>query len=922
MKLQVKPQFAGRTAPCPTCKHRLVVPALNQTPAPVVAGQIPGTASSLAQADVDAGVTLDQAALTKRTGQKPVQELLKRPAGPRERYCIDQEIARGGMGVVLRAVDCDVRREVAVKYLLDQNDRKKKLRFIEEAQITGQLEHPNIVPIHELGMDAQKRLFFSMKMVHGRSLAQVVEDLRNIPRAAEKEWPLTRLLTIFVNICHALAYAHSRSVVHRDLKPANIMVGDFGEVYVMDWGLAKVLGGGAETSASDSFTGPRSSKVMLSPEVDTDLTQVGTILGTPAYMPPEQATGQINLIDQRSDVYSLGAILYEMLTLEAPVSRDGGYVSILVRVAEGTIVPPEQRDVKRARAGKIPRELAAIAMKALAKEPQDRYQDVMALRRDVECFHEGRSVSAKQDTTREMFWKMVKRNKALSAATFLFLALLLVAFGYGFKNYLAFKKAQDEKDARSREAVPAFVAAARLLAERNQPDDALKQLSVALAYDATNADARLLKGQLMLARRDFAGARAELEQYARVRPMDQDAAELLKLCAGHPDDPTRIQAIAEVFARQRLFSLAEGLSQSADQNLSVYRARIKTAWPGLEKNLTREGNGQYKLTIPDHKEINSLAALQGMPLHILDIHNDDAIWDLTPLKGMPLTSLNIQGCALVKDLKPLQGMPLTTLSLSGCSQVRDLAPLQGMPLTTLSLTSCSLIQDLRPLRGMKLTSLHLTSCTRVRDLAPLQGMPLTTLDLNACTLIPELKLLQGMPLTSLTLSSCTQIQDLKPLEGMPLTTLLLASCKQIRDLTPLHSMKLTKLNLDSWEIQDLTPLKGLALVELSLNGCTKVSDLTPLKGMPIRDLRLTDCGLVHDLTPLAGMPLQKLYLDKGNQVRDVTPLKGMSLTEIRIVAKNITKGMDLLRSMKSLTSINSMSAEEFWRKYDAGEFSK
>src|SRR5207249_5086294 len=149
--------------------------------------------------------------------------------------------ARGGMGAVIRAVDCDIRREVAVKYLLNQSDSKKKLRFIEEAQITGQLEHPNIVPIHEIGVDKEQRLFFAMKMVKGRSLAQVLDELRDQPQTAEKEWPLSRLLNIFVNICHGLAYAHARNVVHRDLKPANIMVGDFGEVYVMDWGLAKML---------------------------------------------------------------------------------------------------------------------------------------------------------------------------------------------------------------------------------------------------------------------------------------------------------------------------------------------------------------------------------------------------------------------------------------------------------------------------------------------------------------------------------------------------------------------------------------------------------------------------------------------------------------------------------------------------------
>src|SRR5262249_32656245 len=147
-----------------------------------------------------------------------------------------QEIARGGMGAIMRAHDQDIRREVAVKFLLNSADTRQKTRFVEEAQITGQLEHPNIVPIHQLGVHEDGRCFFSMKMVKGRSLA---ETLKQSP----SDYTLGNLLTVFVSICNAMAYAHSRQVIHRDLKPANVMVGDFGEVYVMDWGLAKVLGG-------------------------------------------------------------------------------------------------------------------------------------------------------------------------------------------------------------------------------------------------------------------------------------------------------------------------------------------------------------------------------------------------------------------------------------------------------------------------------------------------------------------------------------------------------------------------------------------------------------------------------------------------------------------------------------------------------
>ncbi len=225
MKLKVDPKFAGRSSRCPACKQLLVVPTPDHSEQSVPPGHLEGTLSRLAQAGVP---------------REPMAGSAN-PHSGKARYRVESEIARGGMGAVLRAVDCDIQRDVAVKYLLDQTDPKKKARFVAEARITGQLEHPNIVPIHELGVDAQGRLYFAMKMVKGRSLGEVLEDLREVPRVAERDWPLSRLLNVFVNICHALAYAHSHGVVHRDLKPANIMIGDFGEVYVMDWGVAKVL---------------------------------------------------------------------------------------------------------------------------------------------------------------------------------------------------------------------------------------------------------------------------------------------------------------------------------------------------------------------------------------------------------------------------------------------------------------------------------------------------------------------------------------------------------------------------------------------------------------------------------------------------------------------------------------------------------
>ena len=461
MKLQVKPEFAGRSASCPTCKKAMAVPALDETCVAAEGSHLNGAVSSLAKANIGGGVTLEPPA-DSGTTQAPVRDVLAAETRNGERYVVTNEIARGGMGSVSRAIDCDIRREVAVKYMLGQSDASKKLRFVEEAQITGQLEHPNIVPIHELGLDSQKRLFFSMKLVKGRSLGQIVEALRTEPKTAEKDYSLGRLLNIFVNICHGLAYAHARNVVHRDLKPANIMVGDFGEVYVMDWGLAKVLRSEADNALAPTGqhaaatvavdapstmaatgSGSDSGAVRTNRQPTADQTQEGSILGTPVYMPPEQASGQVGTIDRRSDIYSLGAILYELLTLEPPIDRDGGAMAILMRVIQGQIVPPEQRAPKRAAAGKIPSELSAVALKALAREPKERYQTVEAMRRDVERFLEGRSVSAKTDSAREMLVKFVRRNKAFSIVTLVAMVVIAAVGGISLKiNYDARLRAE------------------------------------------------------------------------------------------------------------------------------------------------------------------------------------------------------------------------------------------------------------------------------------------------------------------------------------------------------------------------------------------------------------------------------------------------------------------------------------------------
>ncbi|MEO1528085.1 MAG: protein kinase, partial [Planctomycetota bacterium] len=320
----------------------------------------------------------------KKEGDEPIQ----RPSSPEipnqpsdSRYQLHGEIARGGMGAVLRGRDTDLGRDLAVKVLLDAHKDKPEVvqRFIEEAQIGGQLQHPGIAPVYELGQFADERPFFSMKLVKGDTLSKLLLD---------REDPATdrsKLIGIFEQVCQTMAYAHSRGVIHRDLKPANIMVGAFGEVQVMDWGLAKVLpaGGVADEKATrKKLNGETMIQTMRSLGSDApgsigssgSETQEGSVMGTPAYMPPEQALGEIDLLDQRADVFGLGAILAEILTGQPPyVAEDG--TQIYRMASRGKLGDCFTR-LDECGADD---ELITLAKQCLEVEPGDRLKDANAL---------------------------------------------------------------------------------------------------------------------------------------------------------------------------------------------------------------------------------------------------------------------------------------------------------------------------------------------------------------------------------------------------------------------------------------------------------------------------------------------------------------------------------------------------------------
>ncbi len=337
----------------------------------------------------------------------------------KKRYVVIREIARGGMGKVLEVEDTELRRSVALKVLRKELLGRTDIveRFLEEAQITGQLEHPNIVPVHEMGVDGAGNLYFTMKFVEGMSLAEVLLRLREGNRDTRREYPLMRLLDVFIKICEGLSFAHNRGVIHRDLKPANIMVGRFGEVQVMDWGVAKVVGRQFYNSVDDSG-------IVLTDRLDANSvhTMMGAIIGTPSYMAPEQARGAVGEIDQRSDIFSLGVILYEILSLRSPWTGKS-YDEVLEQVREMTPVKPNERnpDVE------VPSELERLALRCLEKDPEERIQTVKELAENVRNFIEGRAMGSVKYSPVRLAMKWIGRNKREVAGVML--ALIAVVAG-------------------------------------------------------------------------------------------------------------------------------------------------------------------------------------------------------------------------------------------------------------------------------------------------------------------------------------------------------------------------------------------------------------------------------------------------------------------------------------------------------------
>ena len=747
-------------------------------------------------------------------------------------YKLLQQIGEGGFGVVWMAdQEQPVRRRVALKIIKLGMDTKEVIaRFEQERQALAMMEHPNIARVFDAGATQYGRPFFVMELVRGMRITDYC-DLQQLSTPER--------LALFIQVCHAVQHAHQKGVIHRDLKPSNILVTmNDGEAVpkVIDFGVAKAIQG-------------RLTEATL-------FTQFEQMVGTPLYMSPEQAELTSLDVDTRSDIYSLGVLLYELLTGRTPIDRatmggagldeirrlirevDPPRPSARVRTLDGGELTSTAKR-RHAEPAKLPGllrgDLDWIVMKCLEKDRQRRYDTANGLARDLQRHLANEVVAARPPTAAYRLGRLIRRHKlAFAASAAIALSLLIGLASSLWQAVRAQHEAARAKTAEAqavatldelRASAPAFAAQARALASKERFAEAVEKLDYAIKLRPDVADYVLTKADLLQCQLKFAEAAAAYRAALNLAPDNARAQSNAALC-------DKLQAEFAAQSKVTRESLVQLFTRMTAEHRSAAELLAVGRMVGEEKKLVIDYwiERLKDLPVPPANPIEKRLTMADDGKLALDL-SETPIADLAPLEGMPLGVLNLAACTTLADFRPLSALPLRTLDLSRTTiadlaplatigtlkelelkftRVRDLSALRALPLERLGLQACT-VADLEPLRGLPLRKLSLRN-TEASDLTPLAGLPLEHLD---CSAIPATDCgpLSGMPLKTLILQ-LSRVRDLSFLRGMPLKTLNLHACLLARGFGVLPELKeLEILVLPdmawSWPKEEFTALGAL-----------------------------------------------------------------------------------------------------------------
>ena len=856
---------------------------------------------------------------------KSIEEILKN-FKVNHKYEHLTEVGKGGMGSVTLSRDSHTLRKVAIKTLNEEllDNSEAVIRFSEEAQITAQLEHPNIIPVYELGINERRAPFYTMKYVNGTNLKEILKLIREENQIIINKFHVIELLSVFVKVCDAMSFACSKGVLHRDLKPENIMIGEFGEVLVVDWGLAKTFTPGVSPQIESSGNLTENINKFIEDNISTirsmkniSLSIDDCLMGTPQYMAPERIVGPG---DERSEIFALGTILYDILALTNMFNANE-VKEVLKKIATGEHEPLTTfKNLPHIPGGKVPQALSAVVEKATAQIPDNRYQSINELKSDIESYILGFATKAESAGFFRILKLAIVRHKKVSAIIILlFTALLFISGVFIYElvhsrqnalnksNYAKFLKESanrktklvEMKSIELEQKVSELKQHSTILyenavheAENLNFEEALRNIQYAIDLDPEKNEYHFFIGKLQLALMEFDLAIASFKKIPRDTKIDfnvrryRDMAELMS---------TKIKqgkfSSEDSFALHQFFKNRNDFSQGIavlnelredsryDQLLSeIWQLRLKELnfidFELETKSYIEAFNGEFNISI-----------------------RKQDIYDLSPLASMPIKRLAINGCR-ISTLKPLKNLNIEELSLYNLN-ISDLTPIKNMPLQILRLRNCK-VSSLAPLEGMKLKTLSIENCPVVR-LDPLRGMELIRVELDN-TLITVLGPLKNMPIRHLSANN-TRIKNLIPLRGMPLRYLYLNSTS-VQKLNGIENTALTALHLDQTYVTEVEKLNTKNLEEFYMSG-TPLKDISFLKDAEkLKVVGLSDTQITS-LEPLRGIKVSKVYIDNV-AIKDITPVTNSELNEIQI-SNSFASDISSLKNCRKLESLSAQN---------------
>ena len=633
---------------------------------------------------------------------------------PEQRYSATRKLNEGGMKAIWEVDDHRTARKVAMALIQDSKIASEQDidSFLYEARLTANLQHPNIIPIYDIALDENGNPYFTMKSLKGETLGEILKQLRKGNATYQTRFSRIRLLGIFLKVCNAIDYAHSKGVIHLDLKPSNIVVGDYGDVHVLDWGLSTLIthlneydGEPVSWHSVDDVSLESGQTLTRYLESSAQSRQRRNVVGgTPGYMSPEQAQGSTSDIDFQTDVYTLGTMLYEILSFHCPITGDT-IKDVLQKTVRGEI--PDLKN--RAPHLKIPAALSAIALKAMQTDPTNRYPTVGALLRDLQKYQDGFATSAENPTFLTHTALLVKRHKVAVSLIAASLAVIALILSNSFASIKKSERIAVDALGELRKKNIYIAATAKKVAPdylnmmaREEQDYAFtaaeKALDTSLAFDPSLELAWLQKGSILLCQQRFSEA-WEILSGNHGHPVRKDAAAIN--LAKKYKDSGRIpdSGIPALVSDLKNHNIAGGIPRLF-YHLNRAPFDPETRFPAIEESLKRLN--------PKVGTLNFSWKPAGSTGWKIDISNNPDLDDISPLCGLDIRNLDASGIG-TPNLKLLTESGMRDLRLSGTAlnHLFELDQLTG--LHTLDISGTRIRNLINIVKYPKLTSLDISN---------------------------------------------------------------------------------------------------------------------------------------------------------------------------------------------------------------------